>query len=39
MCPNAERLAKQTLNLPTHINISKQDFVRIIKFLKNYKWK
>jgi dTDP-4-amino-4,6-dideoxygalactose transaminase len=36
MCPNAERLAKQTLNLPTHINISKQDFVRIIKFLKNY---
>jgi dTDP-4-amino-4,6-dideoxygalactose transaminase len=36
-CPNAESLAKQTLNLPTHINISKKDFVRIINFLK--KWK
>jgi dTDP-4-amino-4,6-dideoxygalactose transaminase len=35
MCPNAEYLAKHTLNLPTHINISKQDFVRIIKFLKS----
>jgi len=36
-CPNAEYLAKHTLNLPTHINISKQDFRRIINFLKNYK--
>jgi len=33
-CPNAEYLAKRTLNLPTHINISKKDFVRIINFLK-----
>jgi len=37
MCPNAEYLAKRTLNLPTHINISKKDFVRIINFLKNFK--
>jgi len=36
-CPTAEMLAKQTLNLPTHINISKQDFGRIVDFLK--KWK
>jgi dTDP-4-amino-4,6-dideoxygalactose transaminase len=36
MCPNAEYLAKRTLNLPTHINISKKDFARIINFLKNY---
>jgi len=36
-CPNAEFLARRTLNLPTHINISKQDFLRIINFLK--KWK
>ncbi len=37
MCPNAERLAKQTLNLPTHINISMKDAERIINFLK--KWR
>lgn len=36
-CPNAEWLAKRTLNLPTHINISKKDFARIIKFLKSFK--
>jgi len=36
-CPNAESLAKQTLNLPTHINISQKDADRIIAFLK--KWK
>jgi dTDP-4-amino-4,6-dideoxygalactose transaminase len=34
MCLNAESCAKQTLNLPTHINISKEDAERIIKFLK-----
>ena len=37
MCPNAEKLAKETLNLPTHINISKKDLERIVNFLKNYK--
>jgi dTDP-4-amino-4,6-dideoxygalactose transaminase len=36
MCPNAEYLAKRTLNLPTHPNISKQDLNRIINFLKKY---
>jgi len=35
-CPNAEYLAKRTLNLPTHINISEKDAKRIINFLK--KW-
>jgi len=34
VCPNAEKLAKMTLNLPTHINISQKDAERIIKFLK-----
>lgn len=36
-CKNAERLAKITLNLPTHINISMDDAERIVNFLK--KWK
>ena len=33
MCPSAEKLAKITLNLPTHINISEKDLRRIIAFL------
>lgn len=36
-CPNAEKLSKETLNLPTHINISIADAQRIVNFLK--KWK
>ena len=36
MCPNAERLAKITLNLPTHINVSSKDAERIVSFLKKY---
>ena len=36
MCPNAEWLAKKTLNLPTHINISIKDAERIINFLKKH---
>lgn len=32
-CPKAERLAKTTFNLPTHINISYKDLERIINFL------
>ncbi len=35
-CRNAEYLAKHTLNLPTHINISFSDAERIVNFLK--KW-
>lgn len=34
-CPKAEKLAKMILNLPTHINISKEDAQRIVSFLKN----
>lgn len=34
-CPRAEKLAKVTLNLPTHINISTKDAERIVDFLKN----
>lgn len=35
-CPNAEYLCKYVLNLPTHTNIYKKDFVKIINFLKKY---
>lgn len=37
MCPNAERLAKETLNLPTHINCSKKDAQKVVDFLKQWK--
>lgn len=37
-CKNAEDLAKRTLNLPTHINISLKDAERIVSFLKNIKY-
>jgi perosamine synthetase len=33
-CPNAEKLAKETFNLPTHINISQKEAQKIINFLK-----
>ena len=36
-CPVAEKLTKQTLNLPTHINISEKDAQKIIEFLKQWK--
>jgi len=36
-CPRAEKLAKETFNLPTHINISKQDAQKIVNFLKQWK--
>jgi len=35
-CQNAEDMAKITLNLPTHINISLKDAQRIVSFLKNF---
>lgn len=35
-CPKAEKLSKTTLNLPTHINISKKEAQKIIDFLKKY---
>lgn len=34
-CPKAEKLAKETLNLPTHINISLKEAEKIVNFLKN----
>lgn len=36
MCPNAEKLSKETLNLPTHINISREDAKKIVELLLNY---
>ena len=35
-CPKAEKLAKEVLNLPTHINISKKEAQKIIEYLKKY---
>ncbi len=35
-CPTAEKLAKITLNLPTHINISIEDVERVVNFLKKF---
>jgi len=35
-CPKAEKLAKITLNLPTHINISEKEAQKIVDFLKMY---
>lgn len=36
-CPKAEKLSKETLNLPTHINISLKDAQKIIDFLKQWR--
>jgi perosamine synthetase len=35
-CLEAEKVADKILNLPTHINISKKEAKKIIKFLKDY---
>lgn len=35
-CPNAEKIAKKIINLPTHINISYKEAKKIIDFLKQY---
>jgi dTDP-4-amino-4,6-dideoxygalactose transaminase len=35
-CPWAEKVAKNILNLPTHINISKKEAQIIVDFLKTY---
>jgi dTDP-4-amino-4,6-dideoxygalactose transaminase len=34
-CPKAEKLAQITLNLPTHINISRKQAQKIVDFLKS----
>lgn len=36
VCPKAEKLSKQTLNLPTHINISEKEAKKITEFLKKF---
>lgn len=35
-CPQAEKLAKETLNLPTHINISSNQAKKIVEFVKEW---
>ncbi|MDD2696784.1 MAG: aminotransferase class I/II-fold pyridoxal phosphate-dependent enzyme [Candidatus Pacebacteria bacterium] len=35
-CPKAEKLSKETFNLPTHINISQKEVKRILDFLKKH---
>lgn len=35
-CPKAEKLSKITFNIPTHINISKEQAQKIVNFLKKY---
>lgn len=35
-CANAEWLSKQTLNLPTHINITQKEAEKVVTFLKSY---
>jgi len=35
-CPRVEKLARQTLNLPTHINISQKQAQKIVDFLKKF---
>jgi len=36
-CPKAEKLAQETFNLPTHINISLKEAKKIVDFLENIK--
>jgi len=36
-CPQAEKIAKNIINLPTHINISQADASKIVNFLKELK--
>jgi len=36
-CPKAEKLARETLNLPTHINISEKEAKMIVNFLKRWR--
>ena len=36
-CPNAEKLATETFNLPTHINFSQKEAQKVIDFLKQWR--
>ncbi|MEK7085065.1 MAG: DegT/DnrJ/EryC1/StrS family aminotransferase, partial [Patescibacteria group bacterium] len=35
-CPNAEQAARESVNLPTHINLGERDVQTIVAFLKKY---
>lgn len=35
-CPVAEKLAEETFNLPTHINIKDREIKKIVEFIKSY---
>ncbi len=35
-CPQAEKLSKQSVNLPTHIQITEKDAQKIVDFIRNY---
>jgi len=35
-CPEAERVARNILNLPIHINISKKEAEKIVEFIRKY---
>ena len=35
-CPQAEKLVKETLNLPTHINVSEKEAQKIVDFIKKH---
>jgi dTDP-4-amino-4,6-dideoxygalactose transaminase len=35
-CPRAEEVSENIVNLPTHINVSKDDAKKIVDFLKSY---
>ncbi len=35
-CPNAEKLSRTVVNLPTHINVGEKDAVRIANAVNNY---
>jgi dTDP-4-amino-4,6-dideoxygalactose transaminase len=36
-CPRAEKAAHESINLPTHINISQNDARRIIQYIRDYR--
>lgn len=35
-CPNAEGIAKKILNLPTHINVSEKDAIKICRLINSF---
>lgn len=35
-CPNAEKLAEQSINLPIHFRMTQKDFERVVKIIRTY---